>query len=47
MSIIFILLPMSLCFSVVALIASLWAVRAGQYNDLDGDSVRFLGAEED
>ena len=42
MEIIYLLLPISLVFGLVALGACIVAIRRGQYEDLSGDSVRIL-----
>jgi cbb3-type cytochrome oxidase maturation protein len=42
MSIMFVLLPVALLFAGAALGVFLWAVRAGQFDDLETPSVRIL-----
>ncbi len=39
------LIPLAIAMGLLALAAFLWALRSGQYEDLDGASVRIL--EED
>lgn len=36
------LIPIALSFGGLALLAFLWALRAGQYDDLDGAAARVL-----
>ena len=45
MSVIFIVLPLALVFGGAALAAFIWAVRTGQFEDLDTPAVR-LAVEE-
>lgn len=47
MSSIGILLPIALLLGLGGLVAFLWSVRAGQYDDLDGAARRILTDEED
>ena len=42
MSIIFVLLPVSVFLGLVALIAYLWAVKQGQFDDLDTPAIRMI-----
>lgn len=42
MTILFALVPLSVLLLVVALAAFFWAVRAGQFDDLDTPAVRIL-----
>jgi len=42
MSMIFILLPLGLIFTAAAVILFVWAVRAGQFDDLKTPPVRIL-----
>jgi cbb3-type cytochrome oxidase maturation protein len=42
MSVMFVLLPVALLFAGCALAVFLWAVRAGQFDDLETPSVRIL-----
>jgi cbb3-type cytochrome oxidase maturation protein len=42
MSVMFVLLPVALLFAGFALAVFLWAVRAGQFDDLETPSVRIL-----
>lgn len=46
MSIFFVLLPLAICIAVVGLLAFIWAVRAGQYDDVDTPAYRMLVDEE-
>ena len=38
----FFLIPLALVIGVIALVAFLWALRSGQYEDLDGAATRIL-----
>ncbi|WP_199556084.1 cbb3-type cytochrome oxidase assembly protein CcoS [Sandaracinobacteroides hominis] len=42
-----ILIPIALGAGLLALIAFLWSVRSGQYDDLEGAAQRILLDEED
>ena len=42
MGIIFALLPLSILLAIVALIAYLWSVKSGQFDDLDTPALRML-----
>lgn len=42
MSILIYLIPIALFLGAMALIAFLWALRSGQYEDLDGAAARIL-----
>ena len=42
MSVMFVLLPVALLFAAAAVGVFLWAVRAGQFDDLETPSVRIL-----
>lgn len=42
MSTLLILIPVSLAFGLLALVAFLWAQRSGQFDDLDGAASRIL-----
>ena len=41
------LIPIALGLGVVGLLAFLWALRDGQYEDMDGAAVRILLDDED
>jgi cbb3-type cytochrome oxidase maturation protein len=43
MTALLILIPAALILGVLGLLAFLWSLRAGQYDDLDGAAVRILG----
>lgn len=47
MSIIFILLPLSLFLALVALIAYIWAVKNGQFEDLKTPAMRAVFDDEE
>jgi cbb3-type cytochrome oxidase maturation protein len=38
----FFLIPLALVIGIIALVAFLWALRSGQYEDLDGAATRIL-----
>lgn len=40
------LIPASVVLAVAALAGFFWTVRAGQYEDLEGDSARLLEADD-
>ena len=42
MNVLVILVPCSLLLGLGALVAFLWTVRRGQYDDMDGDAWRIL-----
>ena len=42
MSSLFILIPISLGFLLIAIVAWLWSVKSGQFNDLDQEASRIL-----
>ena len=42
MSSLLILLPIALCLGALALVAFLWTLKSGQYDDLEGSAVRIL-----
>lgn len=41
-----ILIPIALLLGAVGLVAFLWALRSGQFDDLDGAAVRMLGDDD-
>jgi cbb3-type cytochrome oxidase maturation protein len=47
MSYLTILVPVAILLGVVGLVAFLWSLRSGQYEDLDGAAERILLDEED
>lgn len=47
MSMLIYLIPVALFLGGLALVAFLWALRSGQYEDLDGAATRILFDEED
>jgi cbb3-type cytochrome oxidase maturation protein len=47
MSVLFWLIPIALGMGVVGLIAFLWSMHSGQYEDLDGAAERVLMDQED
>ena len=42
MSILLYLIPLALCLGLAGLLAFLWALRSGQFDDLDGAAQRIL-----
>ena len=46
MSVVFVLLPLALLFVAVALAWFIWAVRSGQFEDLETPAVRILFDDE-
>lgn len=47
MDIIFLLLPISVTFALIALLSYIWAVKKGQYDDLKTPAIRVLLDEEE
>lgn len=47
MSVIYVLLPVAGLMAAAAVIAFIWAVRRGQFDDLDTPAVRILHDDED
>ncbi len=47
MSILILLIPVTLCLGVIGLIAFLWNLKSGQYNDLEGSANRILFDSDD
>ena len=47
MSVIYIVLPLALLIAIGAVIAYIWAVRSGQFDDLDTPGVRMLHDDEE
>ena len=47
MSVIYVLLPVAVLLAVAAVAAFIWAVRRGQFEDLDTPAVRVLFEEDD
>jgi len=41
-NVLFLLVPLALIFSVFAVVLFIWAVRSGQYDDLETPAVRIL-----
>lgn len=46
MSVLFLLLPLALLFAILAVVLFVWAVRSGQYDDLETPAVRILFSDE-
>lgn len=47
MNILIILIPIALGLGLLGLVAFLWSLRAGQYEDLDGAAARILNEDDD
>ncbi|WP_420564003.1 cbb3-type cytochrome oxidase assembly protein CcoS [Thalassobaculum sp.] len=47
MTILSILIPAALALGLIGLVAFLWALRSGQFEDLDGAAERILLPEDD
>ncbi|MEO0622112.1 MAG: cbb3-type cytochrome oxidase assembly protein CcoS [Pseudomonadota bacterium] len=47
MTILAVLIPVSLGLGLLGLCAFVWALRHGQYQDLEGDAARILFTERD
>ncbi|MCR9071962.1 MAG: cbb3-type cytochrome oxidase assembly protein CcoS [Alphaproteobacteria bacterium] len=47
MNILAILIPAALVLGLIGLVAFLWALRSGQFEDLDGAAERILLPEDD
>lgn len=47
MNILLILIPAALLLGLLGLVAFLWALRSGQFEDLDGASMRILIDDEE
>jgi len=46
MSGLLLLIPLAVCLGLLALAAFLWALRSGQYEDLDGAGERILDDDD-
>ena len=46
MNVIIYLLPMALGLGLIGLFAFLWALKSGQYNDVDGAALRVLNDDD-
>ena len=47
MTILLLLIPIALALGLLGLSAFIWSVHTGQYRDIEGDSYRILGDDED
>ncbi|MBP7146905.1 MAG: cbb3-type cytochrome oxidase assembly protein CcoS [Acidobacteria bacterium] len=47
MSVVFVLLPLALLFAIGAVALFVWAVRGGQYDDLETPPLRALHDDDD
>lgn len=47
MGIIALLIPVALCLGLVGLVAFIWSVNSGQYEDLQGAAYRILDDQDD
>lgn len=41
------MIPITLCLSGLALVACIWAIRSGQFDDLDTPQLRILNNDKD
>ncbi len=46
MTILLVLVPLALSLGLLGLVAFLWSLRSGQYEDLDGCAVRVLSDDD-
>ncbi|SFJ57665.1 cbb3-type cytochrome oxidase assembly protein CcoS [Jannaschia pohangensis] len=46
MNILIVLIPVSVFLGALGLVACIWTLRGGQYEDLDGDAARILLDDE-
>lgn len=46
MTILLVLVPLALALGLMGLLAFLWSLRNGQYDDLDGAAVRVLSDDD-
>ncbi|QBR70835.1 cbb3-type cytochrome oxidase assembly protein CcoS [Beijerinckiaceae bacterium] len=46
MTILLVLVPLALSLGLLGLVAFLWSLRNGQYEDLDGSAVRVLSDDD-
>ncbi|HEY0920938.1 cbb3-type cytochrome oxidase assembly protein CcoS [Devosia sp.] len=47
MSGLLLLIPVAVCLGILALVAFMWALRSGQYEDLEGAGHRILDDDKD
>ncbi|MCK0167719.1 cbb3-type cytochrome oxidase assembly protein CcoS [Jannaschia sp. S6380] len=47
MNVLVVLIPVSVLLGGLGLVACLWTLRAGQYDDLEGDAARVLLEEKE
>lgn len=47
MSVLGYLIPAALLLGLIGLVAFLWSLKSGQYDDLDGAAVRILNDDDD
>ena len=46
MNVLIYLVPMALALGLTGLVAFLWSLRSGQYDDMDGASIRVLSDDD-
>ena len=46
MTVLLYLLPAALCLGCLGLLAFLWSLRSGQYDDMDGAALRVLNDDD-
>ena len=47
MDILYLLIPLAVVIMIIAIAAFMWAVRSGQYEDLEGPAYRILMDDDD
>ncbi len=47
MSVLIYLIPIALMLGLLGLVAFIWSIKSGQYDDLEGDARRILIDEDD
>jgi cbb3-type cytochrome oxidase maturation protein len=47
MSILYLLIPLTLFIMVIAILAFIWSVKTGQFDDLEGPAYRILMDDDD
>ena len=46
MNVLIYLVPMALALGLIGLIAFLWSLKSGQYDDVEGDALRVLSDDD-
>lgn len=47
MNVLVFLIPVSILLGAAGLVACIWTLRAGQYEDLEGDAARILSQDDE